>query len=213
MATFTALGTFVAIRVPFITWGVPVVPGAEELGHWKGLVVGLCTITLQVPFVWVSGLVLGPWQGMAAQAVMLAIGLAGLPIFIDGGGPGYVLRPTFGYLLGFLPAAWLAGRLAGRGPVGAFLGMLLGQAVLWTIGVAWQVVVTQPGAWLDGTLWRRSWAGALQLGPTYVMLMATLAVAAGLVGALRSAFQQQREGAVVDEVDGHHGAENAGSGR
>jgi len=217
MATFTALGTFVAVRVPFLTWGVPVVPAAEELVHWRGLVAGLCTITLQVPFVWASGALLGPWQGMAAQAAVLVVGVAGLPIFLEGGGPGYVLRPSFGYLLGFLPAAFFAGLFVRKGPIGAFLGMVLGQLAMWAVGVTWQVGATRPPAWLDVTTWQRSWAGALQLAPTYLMLMAALALAIGIFAAARqafqSAFQQQREGAVVDKVDEHHGAEHPGAGR
>ena len=35
-----------------------------------------------------------------------------LPVFHDGGGPGYLLNPGFGYLAGFVPAAWLCGRLS-----------------------------------------------------------------------------------------------------
>ena len=42
------------------------------------------------------------------------IGLVGLPVFTMGGGPGYVLQPSFGFLLGLIPAAWVVGVLAGR---------------------------------------------------------------------------------------------------
>jgi biotin transport system substrate-specific component len=34
----------------------------------------------------------------------------GIPIFAHGGGPGYVLQPTFGYLLGFTCGAYVIGR-------------------------------------------------------------------------------------------------------
>ena len=37
--------------------------------------------------------------------------LAGVPIFARGGGPAYLLRPTFGFLLGFLLAAWVMGKV------------------------------------------------------------------------------------------------------
>lgn len=193
LATFTALGTFVAIQVPFVTWGVPILPGAEEMVHWRGLVAGLCSITLQVPFVWLSGVALGPWHGMAAQGVMLIVGLAGLPIFLEGGGPGYVLKPTFGYLLGFLPAAWLAGRFARKGPAAAFSGMVLGQVAMWTVGVTWQIVATQPGSILDGSIWGRSWAGVLQLAPTYFLLMCGIAAVLAIGGAIKRSFQHGDE--------------------
>jgi biotin transport system substrate-specific component len=216
MATFTALGTFVAIRAPFLTWGVPVLPGAEEYAHWKGLVAGLCTITLQVPFVWLTGVFLRPWHAAMAQAVMVAVGLAGLPIFLEGGGPDYALKPTFGYLLGFIPAAWLVARFAPRGPAGAFLGMIVGQTTMWLVGVAWQVGATRSGGLLDGMLWARSWAGVLQLVPTYLLLMAAITVVLGVVGTVKRLFfpiKNQGEGAVVDQVDGHHRAKDASTGR
>jgi biotin transport system substrate-specific component len=40
--------------------------------------------------------------------------LVGLPVFTSGGGWGYLREPSFGYLLGFLPGAWLCGYLAFR---------------------------------------------------------------------------------------------------
>ncbi|MBM3273524.1 MAG: biotin transporter BioY, partial [Candidatus Sericytochromatia bacterium] len=189
---------------------------AEEYAHWKGLVAGLCTITLQVPSVWLTGVFLRPWHAAMAQAVMLAVGLAGLPIFLEGGGPAYALKPTFGYLLGFIPAAWLIAKFAPRGPAGAFLGMVVGQTTMWLIGVAWQVVATRPAGLLDGMLWARSFAGVLQLVPTYLVLMAGITLALGLAGMVKRSFlpvKDQGEGAVVDQVDGHHRAKDSGAGR
>lgn len=193
MATFTALGTFVAIRAPFVTWGVPLLPGAEELVHWRGLIAGLCTITLQVPMVWLSGLALGPWQGMAAQAVLLVVGLSGLPIFLEGGGLDYLQKPTFGYLLGFLPAACVAGLFARKGPAAAFAGMALGQVAMWAVGVPWQVVATRPGGFLDGSVWSRSWAGVLQIAPTYAVLMLGIALALGVGNAILRSIRPSAE--------------------
>lgn len=70
-------------------------------------------ITLQAAFVCLAGLLLGPCRGAASQAVYLTAGLVGLPVFAGGGGLHYLLKPSAGYLLGFVPGAWLAGRLAG----------------------------------------------------------------------------------------------------
>jgi biotin transport system substrate-specific component len=52
-----------------------------------------------------------------AQIAYVMLGLLlfqffGLPIFTQGGGLGYVREPSFGYLLGFIPAAWACGYLA-----------------------------------------------------------------------------------------------------
>ncbi len=66
-------------------------------------------ITLQSVVVLLSGLVLGPQLGPLAQGIYLALGLIGLPVFSQGGGLGYIFQPSFGYLLGFVPAAWFIG--------------------------------------------------------------------------------------------------------
>lgn len=71
-------------------------------------------ITLQAAFVCLAGLLLGPWRGAASQGVYLTAGLVGLPVFAGGGGLHYLLKPSAGYLLGFVAGAWLAGRLAGE---------------------------------------------------------------------------------------------------
>ena len=67
--------------------------------------------TLQTFFVILSGMLLGSRLGAMSQMVYLAIGLVGVPVFARGGGVGYVLQPTFGYLIGFIPAAYVVGKL------------------------------------------------------------------------------------------------------
>lgn len=62
-------------------------------------------------FVLWAGYLLGPWRGARVVAVYTLLGLLGVPIFVEGGGLGYILKPTFGYLLGYMAAAWLAGYL------------------------------------------------------------------------------------------------------
>jgi biotin transport system substrate-specific component len=51
---------------------------------------------------------------MLSQAVYIAVGLLGLPVFSAGGGFSYVLTPTFGFLLGFIACAGLLSALARR---------------------------------------------------------------------------------------------------
>lgn len=70
-------------------------------------------LTLQTLFLAVIGLTLGPWYGLVSVAFYLAMGLAGLPVFTGGGGIGYVYAPSFGFLLGFLPAVVVIGLLRG----------------------------------------------------------------------------------------------------
>ncbi len=65
--------------------------------------------TLQWFFVLMAGFLLGSKQGSLSVIVYLLLGLCGLPVFAAGGGMGYILRPTFGFLLGFVFAAYLIG--------------------------------------------------------------------------------------------------------
>jgi biotin transport system substrate-specific component len=68
-------------------------------------------ITLQTFFVMMSGNMLGYKFGSFSQILYLTLGLIGIPIFAFGGGPGYVLQPTFGYLLGYPAGAFTIGIL------------------------------------------------------------------------------------------------------
>lgn len=68
--------------------------------------------TWQVPALLLCALVSGPRAGMMAAVAYLSLGLLDLPVFHSGGGLTYVLEPGFGYLAGFIPAAWLTGRLS-----------------------------------------------------------------------------------------------------
>ncbi len=100
-------------------------------------------VTLQTLFVVLSGLMLGPWLGAAAQATYLAAGLLGAPVFALGFGPAALIGPTGGYLLAFPAAAWLAGWVAGaprpgiRSLMRVALATVLGGAVILAIGASW----------------------------------------------------------------------------
>lgn len=99
--------------------------------------------TLQTAAVLLTGTALGAGRGFVAMALYLAAGALGFGVFADGrsglessiGG----LTPTIGYLVAFIVAATLCGRLAERQwertRTGAFLLMLLGSFVIYLIGV------------------------------------------------------------------------------
>ena len=103
-------------------------------------------VTGQTLAVVLTAAALGPARGVSAQALYLALGAAGLPFYSDASG-GYevVLGATGGYLLGFLPAAWLIGVAARHGRDRKVLQavplFLLGQAVVFAVGVPWLAVV------------------------------------------------------------------------
>lgn len=66
-------------------------------------------LTLQTFFVLLAGNILGAQLGALSQIIYLCIGLIGLPIFAYGGGFGYILQPTFGYLVAYPGGSFIAG--------------------------------------------------------------------------------------------------------
>lgn len=58
--------------------------------------------TLQFTFVLLAGVILPVRYALLATGGYVLLGLLGVPIFAGGSGVGYVLRPSFGYLLGFV---------------------------------------------------------------------------------------------------------------
>lgn len=105
----------------------------------------LAAISLQFFFTALAGVLLGAGWGAVSQAVYVLLGLVGLPIFSLGGGVSYVLQPTFGFVLGLIPAAWVIGRLAGR-PVRfwrALAAMLAGLCVIYAVGLAHLTLITR----------------------------------------------------------------------
>lgn len=73
-------------------------------------------LTGQTLGVLLSGAVLGLRRGFLSQALYLAEGVAGLPVFAGGAfGPVHLIGPTGGYLLSFPLAAGLLGWLVERG--------------------------------------------------------------------------------------------------
>lgn len=114
-------------------------------------------ITLQPFAVLLIGAALGSRRGALAVAAYLVEGLAGLPVFAAPpyAGAAYFAGPTAGYLLGFLAAAYIVGRLAERGwdrRIGSTaLAMAKGQVVILTAGFAWLLPLVGPReAWIAG---------------------------------------------------------------
>ncbi len=117
------------------------------------------TFSLQWLFVLLAGLLLGAKMGAMSVAAYVIIGLAGVPVFVHGGGPQYVFRAGFGFLLGFILAAFVIGLLAGgtRQKAGAallrlMLAALAGLVVYYFIGIAYyyfmySCVLETPAEW------------------------------------------------------------------
>ncbi len=102
-------------------------------------------ITLQWFFVLLAGLLLDKRLAGMSVGVYLALGLVGVPVFASGGGPSYLLRPTFGYLLGFGAAAYAMAWLCESFQVSRFGGLLrvsaAGLFIYYGIGVAYYYLI------------------------------------------------------------------------
>ncbi|MFK5582958.1 biotin transporter BioY [Serinicoccus sp. LYQ131] len=116
--------------------------------------VGPVPITGQTLGVILVGGALGMRRGAAALTTYMVAGLAGAPIFAGGmGGPAYVAVPSFGFVIGFIAAAavagWAAERAWDRNVVLAMGGFLLATAAPFLVGVPYMATVlgmTDPGA-------------------------------------------------------------------
>jgi len=114
-AALTAIGAFIRIDIPFVPF------------------------TMQFFFCGLSALILGARLGALSQLVYVVVGLIGIPVFTKGRGPGYIFQPTFGYLVGFIIAAYIIGRIVEKVERPVFIKNLLaiacGLAVVYLLGV------------------------------------------------------------------------------
>jgi biotin transport system substrate-specific component len=93
---------------------IPFFTALTIIGAFVRIPFPLAPLTLQTLFVLLSGMVLGPVYGAVSQLLYVLTGLLGLPVFVSGGGPGYIFNPTFGFILSFIPMAYAAGILYRR---------------------------------------------------------------------------------------------------
>lgn len=113
------------------------------LGAFLQIPVKPVAVTLQFLFTAMAGILLGRRYGALSQLVYVALGLVGLPIFTSGGGPGYVFQPSFGFLLGLIPCAWVIGYLSRKrdGALWLAVSCFAGLAVLYLVGIPYMAVI------------------------------------------------------------------------
>ncbi|MDE6442729.1 MAG: biotin transporter BioY [Clostridia bacterium] len=75
----------------------------------------LVPLTFQTVISVLAGLLLGWKKGVISMSVYCFMGLVGLPVFTAGGGFSYVLKPSFGYIVGFIASAFVGGLILGNG--------------------------------------------------------------------------------------------------
>lgn len=98
-------------------------------------------ITGQTFMVLMLGALFGSYRGGLTMLAYLVEGVLGLPVFTGVTGAAALFGPTGGYLVGFIVAAYLVGRLAEMGwdrrVLTTIAAMLIGDAVLLAFGFIW----------------------------------------------------------------------------
>ena len=131
-------------------------------------------LTLQTFAVLLAGAALGSLRGVLSMTLYAVAGIAGVPWFAEGSS-GFAM-PSFGYILGFIAAAAIVGRIAEHGAtrtVWRTAGlMVVGNLVIYAVGVTWLKFA------IDVT-----WVKALELGaaPFLIGDAIKIALAAGLL--------------------------------
>lgn len=111
------------------------------IGTYIKIPTPLLPLTFQTLFVVLSGLVLGRKYGALSVCVYVIAGVIGLPVFT-----GSALNPTFGYIVGFIPGAWLAGYIAERFKpcfMTWTLGAVSGIAVIYAFGIPYYYLMSK----------------------------------------------------------------------
>jgi biotin transport system substrate-specific component len=120
-AALTAVGAFIKVPVPYVPF------------------------TLQYLFCALAGIILGSKLGALSQIVYVAMGLVGVPVFTEGGGIGYIFKPTFGYLIGFIVAAYVIGKIREKVKELTFFKtifiMLFGLFFIYLFGVLYLYII------------------------------------------------------------------------
>ena len=123
-------GLFVALIIigAFIKVPIPVVP-----------------FTLQFLFTMLAGLLLGSKLGALSVFIYMVLGLVGIPIFAEGGGIGYVLKPSFGYIIGFILGTFLTGFIVERMKTRKYFKVVLanfaGLLVVYLVGMVYYYII------------------------------------------------------------------------
>lgn len=157
-------------------------------------------LTGQTFAVLLVGASLGSIRGILSMLLYGLAGVVGVPWFA-GGASGFTM-PSFGYIVGFVAAAGLVGWLAERGwtrtALDTALAMVLGNVVIYAIGVTW--LKFSMGA---------TWASAIAMGMTPFLIGDGIKIllAAGLFPLLwrqmvkRGLAPRRESDAVIDLTD------------
>lgn len=149
-AALTAIGAFIRIPLPYVPF------------------------TLQYLFCALSAMLLGRRNGMRSQLLYVIIGLIGIPVFTKGGGPQYILQPTFGYLIGFIIGAYIIGLIASRFKklnfISVFIATTIGLIVIYLFGVVYLMIIENMYLGVNMTVGQSIMVGVIPFLPGDIFL-------------------------------------------
>ena len=122
---------------------IAVFASLTAIGAFLRIPLGFSSLTLQVFFTIMAGVILGAKDGFLSQLVYVLVGLVGFPVFTMGGGITYIFQPSFGFLVGLLPMAYVIGLICAKGADFAriILAAVLGLIVLYLIGLPYMYLI------------------------------------------------------------------------
>ena len=117
----------------------------SAVGAFIKVPIPICPFTLQLTFTTLAGLLLGGKRGALSVAIYVIIGLLGVPVFTEGGGIYYVLKPTFGYLVGFIAGTYVTGTIAWGSEepsyIRIFLASIAGLVIAYLFGMVYMYII------------------------------------------------------------------------
>ena len=115
------------------------------VGAFIKIPIPVVPFTMQYLFTMLAGLLLGPVNGALAVVVYIVLGLIGLPIFTQGGGPGYIFQPSFGYIIGFavgtFVTGWIAEHMEKKTIARYLLANLAGLFCVYAVGMIYYYII------------------------------------------------------------------------
>ena len=111
--------------------------------------IGAVPVSLATLVIYMASAVLGGRNAVISVIIYLMIGIAGIPVFSAfSSGIGTFLGPTGGYIIGYIPCAYIIGAIAERSRkniAGYIFGTVFGTVVLYIFGTAWFMIQSLNG--------------------------------------------------------------------
>ncbi len=156
------------------------------VGAYIKVLFPLVPLSFQPFFCAFAGIILGSRLGALSQFIYTIIGLLGIPVFTQGGGIGYIFKPSFGYILGFIAGAYVIGKISEAlksvSLKNSLISLMSGLAVINVIGVTYLYLITRfyMGD-TEMTLWKAISTGLLPFILKDIILYVVVAITATAV--------------------------------